>query len=125
MKIVTIIARILLGAGMVVFGLNKFLNFMPPPEGLPAPALNFLGALIGSGYLFQVIAVVEIVCGALILLGFLVPLALTVLAPVTINIVLFHVFLAPTGVAPGLVFLGLNLFLLIAYKSRFDGLLKA
>lgn len=124
MKIVTIIARILLGAGMLTFGLNKFLNFMPIPE-LPTPAANFLGALISSGYLFNVIAIVEIICGALILLGAFVPLALTILAPITINIVLFHAILAPAGVVPGLVFLVLNFFLFFAYKSRFDGVLKA
>ena len=36
MKIVTIIARVLLGLMFVVFGLNIFLHFIPMPEQKPS-----------------------------------------------------------------------------------------
>src|SRR5215510_15008518 len=98
MKILIIIARSLLGLIFVVFGLNAFLHFipMPPPEGL---AGDFMKALFASGY-FYVVAVPQIVGGALCLAGRFVALGLTLLAPVLVNILLFHIFLQSTGWQP-------------------------
>src|SRR5712675_1998237 len=101
MKIVTIIARSLLGLLFVVFGLNAFLQFipMPPPKGLLG---DFTKALFVSHY-FYVVAVLQIAGGALCLLGRFVPLGLTLLGPVIVNILLFHLFLAPEGLPLALV----------------------
>ena len=52
--------RILLGLMVLIFGLNKFLQFMPMPP-LPEAADEFMGALVNSGYLMVLVAVVEIV----------------------------------------------------------------
>src|SRR5213076_1498595 len=95
MKIITIIARSLLGLIFVVFGLNAFLHFipMPPPEG---QAGAFSGAMFQSGY-FYVVAVLQILGGLLLLSGLFAPLGLTLLGPVIVNILLFHIFLAPGG----------------------------
>ena len=95
MKIATQIARYLLGLIFLVFGLNGFLHFipMPPPEGLAA---QFFGALYASGYL-TVIMLLQVVGGAILLTGVYVPLALTILGPVIVNILLFHICMAPAG----------------------------
>src|SRR3989442_9635299 len=96
MKIVTLIARILLGLVFVVFGLNGFLSFLntgPAPTGL---AGQFLGALILSHY-YWVVAALQIAGGALLLVNRFVPLALVLLGPVIVNIICFHVFMNPSG----------------------------
>ena len=96
MKIVALIARLLLGLIFVVFGLNGFLNFLnmgPMPTGL---AGQFIGALFVSHYLW-VIAALQIVGGALLLVNRFVPLALVLLGPIIVNIICYHVFLNPSG----------------------------
>lgn len=120
----TLVARLLLGLIFTVFGLNGFLQFLPPPE-LPEPAGAFMGALAETGYFMVFLKLTETTCGILLLVGRFVPLALTVLAPVVLNIVLFHLFLAPApaAMAPGLLALALGLYLAWAYRSSFRGVL--
>jgi putative oxidoreductase len=96
MKIVTLIARLLLGLIFFVLGLNGFLNFLsmgPMPTGL---AGQFIGALVLSHY-FWVVAALQVAGGALLLVNRYVPLALVLLGPVIVNIILYHVFLNPSG----------------------------
>lgn len=120
MKIATIIARILLGLIFVVFGLNGFLHFIPMPPPAGEAARQFGTALATTGY-FQVIFLLQIVGGALVLLGW-VPLGLTILCPVIVNIVLFHVFMSP-GLALPVVVCLLALFLIWRYWKNFAGIL--
>jgi putative oxidoreductase len=97
MKIVILIARLLLGLIFLVMGLNGFLNFLnmgPMPTGL---AGQFIGALFQSHY-FYVVAALQILGGALLLLNRFVPLALVLLGPVIVNILLYHLFLNPAGI---------------------------
>ncbi len=121
MKILTIIARSLLGLIFVVFGSNAFLHFipMPPPQGL---AGDFMKALFASHY-FYVVAVLQIAGGALCLLGRFVPLGLTLLGPVIVNILLFHIFLEPAGLPLAVVASALALFLVWANRQAFGGLI--
>lgn len=119
-----LIARILLGLIFFVFGLNGFLGFLPQPE-LPEPASAFFGALFATGYFIPLLKGTEVVCGLLLLIGRFVPLALTILAPVVLNIVLFHVVLAPSGSAVGIVCLILGIFLAWCYRDSFRGVLAA
>nr|AIA10596.1 unknown Function [uncultured bacterium] len=96
MKIVTLVARLLLGLICLVFGLNGFLNFIkmgPLPPGL---AGQFVVALALSHY-FWVVAALQIAGGALLLVNRFVPLALVLLGPVIVNIILYHLFLNPSG----------------------------
>jgi uncharacterized membrane protein YphA (DoxX/SURF4 family) len=87
------VARVLLGLVFVVFGLNGFLHFLPQPAP-PTRALGFVGGLASAGYFFPLLKGTEVLAGALLLAGF-VPIALTLLAPIVVNIVAFHAFLAP------------------------------
>jgi uncharacterized membrane protein YphA (DoxX/SURF4 family) len=117
-----VVARVLLGLPFLVFGLNAFLGFMPQPphEGVAA---TFLGGLAAAGYVFPLMKGVEVVAGALLLSGRLVPLALTLLAPITVNILAFHVFLEPAGAVMALALTGLQLYLAWAYRDAFRGVL--
>jgi hypothetical protein len=118
------VARLILGAGFTVFGLNGFLHFIPMPPPPPA-AGSFLGALIATGYLFPLIKGTEVVSGLLLLGNRYVPLALTLLAPVLVNIVAFHAFLAPAGLALPLVLLAAELYAAWSYRAAFAPMLAA
>lgn len=116
-------ARIVLGLVFFVFGLNGFFHFLPQPP-MSGPPAAFGGALLATGYMFPLIKATEVIGGALLLSGRLVPLALTVLAPVVVNIVAFHLFLAPSGIVLPLVIVALGVFLAWSYRSSFSGVLR-
>lgn len=125
-KLVPLIARILLGLPLVVFGLNCFLNFIPPPAGgLPEEAEAFAGALVRSGYMMPLIGLTQLIVGVLLLMNRFVPLALVLFAPFIVNSLAFHVFLEPSGLAPALVFLALHLTLAWYYRAAYRPLLTA
>jgi len=124
MKYVIVIVRVLLGLVFVVFGSNAFLKFMGPPPEMHGQAGAFMTALMSSGYIY-VIAVLQILGGLCLLLGArFVPLGLTLLGPVIVNIVLFHVFLEPTGMPIAIVISALALFLLWIYRFKFPAIFQ-
>ena len=124
MKIVTLIARLLLGLLFVVFGANGFLNFIPMKEMPTGLAGGFLAALAGTPY-FYVVAAIMVVTGVLFLVNRFVPLALTLLGPVVVNILLYHAFLHPKGFEPGAFAALLWLLLFYAHRSAFAGIFQA
>jgi uncharacterized membrane protein YphA (DoxX/SURF4 family) len=117
-------ARILLGLIFMVFGANGFLHFLPQPPAPPA-AMAFGGALAATGYMMPLIKGTEVLMGLLLLSGRLVPLALVVLAPVVVNIVGFHLFLAPAGLALPLVIVALGLYLAWNERTAYAPLFSA
>ena len=121
MKIVILIARLLLGLIFVVIGLNGFLNFLsmgPMPTGL---AGQFIGALFQSHYFF-VVAALQILGGALLLVNRFVPLALVLLGPVIVNILLYHLFLNPAGIALAIAVTVLWFIVFYAHRQYFSGI---
>lgn len=120
MKHATLVARILLGLVFLVFGLNFFLKFLPipPAEGRAAA---FMGALFTSGYL-AVVKVLEILGGALTISGRFTPLGLLILGPIVVNIALYDLYLAKAFNPAGALVAVLSLFLLVAYRRNFAGL---
>jgi uncharacterized membrane protein YphA (DoxX/SURF4 family) len=124
MKIVSVIARYLLGLLFTVFGLNGFLNFIPQPPPTNPLALQFFVA-IGSSHFAAFFFVVQLIGGLLLLSGFFVPLALTLLAAELYNILAFHLTLAPAGIAPALVASVLWVLVFMQYRSSFAGILVA
>lgn len=115
------IARILLGLIFFVFGLNGFLNFLPQPP-MPEAAGAFAGALAATGYMFPLIKGVEVLVGLMLLTNKFAPLALIILAPITVNIVLFHAVLAPAGLALPVIILLLHVYLASTYKAVYKPL---
>lgn len=112
------IARILLGLIYFVFGLNFFFHFIPGGAQPSGKAAAFLGGLFQTGYVFQLVKIIEITAGALLLIGRYVPLVLVVLMPISLNIFLFHSVLEPTGSALVLSSLILVLQLFLAWKYQ-------
>jgi uncharacterized membrane protein YphA (DoxX/SURF4 family) len=119
-----LVARILLGLVFFVFGLNGFFRFIPQPP-MSGPPADLMGAFFASHYLFPLIKGTEVVAGALLLSGRLIPFALTILAPVVVNIVAFHAFLAPSGLPIPIFVLALGVYLAWAYRESFRGVLDA
>jgi putative oxidoreductase len=123
MKIAVMIVRILLGLVFLVFGLNFFFHFIPQ-QPAPGDAGAIAGLMFQHGW-FTFYGVLQVVAGLLLLVGRFVPLALVLLAPIIVNILLFHLTLAPSGIGPGLLCAVLEIFLIYAYWPAFDSLLHS
>ena len=123
MKIATIIARSLLGLIFVVFGSNMFLHFIPMPPPPEGPAREFMTALFLSHYLY-VVGALQVVGGVLLFTGRWTPLGLALVGPVIVNILCFHLLMAPAGLPLAIVVSLLALFLLWRYREHFAGLVK-
>jgi putative oxidoreductase len=122
MKIASTIARYLLGLIFFVFGLNGFFHFIPMPMP-PGIAGQFMGAIFVSHF-YVVIFFVQTVSGLLLLIGRYVPLALALLAPVIVNILSFHAFMASDGFQLAVVAVILWLLVFVSVRHAFAGILQ-
>ena len=117
----TKIARIVLGLLLLVFGANKFLHFIPmdAPTGSAGEFMNSLGA---TGYIFPVVGILEVMIGAMLLLKKWVAFALILLAPISINILLFHMFLDIPGISIALLIVVINTILIYKHWQQYKPL---
>lgn len=123
MKIAALICRILLGLIFVVFGANGLHPFLPTPALQPGLARDYVMALFQSHY-SMVIFGAQLIGGLLLLVNRYVPLALTILGPVIINIVCFHLFMDPSGL-PRAAFVTILWFVLFyQYRGSFAGIFE-
>jgi putative oxidoreductase len=120
MKTLVLISRILLGLIFLVFGLNGFLHFIPAPMPTGV-AGQFFGALFVSHYLAAIFAL-QLVAGVLLLANRFVVLAIAILAPILVNIALFHACMAPAGFAPAVIAVALWSVLFIRERAAFSPL---
>jgi len=128
-RYVTQIARLLFGLAFTVFGLNAVLMafgkaFMPAPKEMPQAAASFFEALTNTRYMLPLIGGTQLLSGLMILTGIFTPLGLTLLAPVVVNIVLYHHYVDRSGLGIAYVVLALELFLAYAYGPAFAGVLS-
>ena len=123
MRTASVIAQYLAGVIFLVFGLNGFLNFipLPPPGGI---AGQFMGALYASHYLVVIFAF-QIIAAVLLLLNRYVPLAVAVLAPVIVNILVFHALMAPSGFPPAVFVAVLWVVIFVSVRPAFAGLFQS
>jgi putative oxidoreductase len=121
MKIVSMIARLLLGVIFLVFGLNLFLHFLPMGPMPAGPAGQFFGALAVSHYIYA-IAVFQVVPAILLLVNRYVPLGLVLLAPVIVNICLIHILMAPSGLPMAALVTVLWILVALRVRSAFSGI---
>ena len=119
---VFMVLRIIFGLLLIMFGSNKFFQFMPMGE-LPEAAGNFFGALMSTKTL-MLVAIVEILAGLALIINKYGALMMLILMSVSVNAVLFHATLAPDGIVPGIVLLVLNVVMLYGYKDKYKDLLN-
>jgi putative oxidoreductase len=124
MKITSIVARYLLGLIFTVFGLNGFLNFIHQPPPANPLAMQFFVAVSVSHFAAFFFAL-QVLGGLLLLSGYFVPLALTVLAGELYNILAFHVTLSPATIAPALVASVLWILVFLQYRESFKSIFSA
>jgi uncharacterized membrane protein YphA (DoxX/SURF4 family) len=114
-------ARLLLGLGFLIFGINGFLQFMPNPPVTPE-AGALLGAFAATGYFFPMIKVLEMVVGVLLLANLLAPFAVVLVTPILIGITTIHLFLNPAGLPMMIILHLLHGFLVFSYKGYYTTL---
>ena len=119
MRWLALVGRIVVGGGFLFAGLAYFLMKMPPPEGLPEPAVHMMGAIGPTGYLTAV-KVLEVVGGLLVLSGRFAPAGLVLVTPVAVNIALWDVCLLGKP-GPGVVLAVLCFALVAYYWKHFAG----
>ena len=124
MKIASISARYLLGLIFTVIALNGFLNFLHQPPPTNPLAIQFLVSVSESHFAAFFFAI-QLLGGLLLLSGYFVPLALTLLAGELYNILAFHLTLAPASIAPALVASVLWVLVFLQYRESFKGIFNA
>ena len=117
------ITRVLLALILVIFGLNKFFNFLPMPP-MPEAAQGFMGALIETVYLMLFVAIIEIILDIFLLLNRYSTLILILIFPVLLNAFLFHLFLDLKGIGGALLTISLNIFLIVRSFDKYKILLS-
>jgi uncharacterized membrane protein YphA (DoxX/SURF4 family) len=118
------VARVLMGLIFLIMGLNGFFNFLPRPATMPEGAVAFGTALMHTGYMIPLLAGTQVVVAVLLLSNRFVPLALAVIAPVLVNIVGFHTFLAPAGIGVAVVVVALELYLAWQHRAAYRPMLR-
>lgn len=117
----TQIVRILLGIILIVFGVNKMYSFIPLPQP-PQAAADFMSSLADTGYILTVVAIFEILIGLMLIFRIWVPFALLLLVPISVNILLFHIFLDIPAIGTALLVVVLNAILLYKHRVKYKPL---
>lgn len=121
-KLLTI-ARVLLGLIMLLSGVAGLFNLIPMPPDLPERMVTFNTGLAASVYFFPLLKITEIVCGLALIIGWFVPLALVILAPIILNIFMVHAIMAPSGL-PVAIILGLLMIYLSFFAKPYSNTIK-
>ncbi len=124
MKIATIAARVILGLPFFIFGINYFFPFAPHPE-LHGAAVDYMTGLTKAGYFWPILRSLEILIGAALISGYFVPLALGILAPINLQILLFHLALEPQNVPMAIILALLQAFLIYRYWGYYKQIFVA
>jgi len=125
MKIAVLIARILLGLIYLIFGLDYFLHFIPYQPVHTGAAGAFIAGLKGTGYFYPMLKVIQIAGGISLIFNRYAPFSAVVLFPVSLNVLLFHTVLVPSGALMGITLIVPNLFLGYAYRKYYSSMFIA
>ena len=120
-KIATTVARVILGLPFLIFGINYFFPFAPHPE-LHGAAIDYMTGLTKAGYFWPLLRSLEILIGIALISGYFVPLALAILAPINLQILIFHLALEPQNVPMAVILALLQAFLIYRYWSYYKSI---
>lgn len=124
MKIAVIIVRVLMGLLYLFASIVVLFKIAPQPE-LTGTTKIFMDGVNASGYLLPLIKITELICGISFVTGYFVPLATIVIAPITLNILLFHIFVDTAGLPVAIFLLLANLFVAFANIEKYQPILEA
>ncbi|MBL7969720.1 MAG: hypothetical protein JNK09_22150 [Prolixibacteraceae bacterium] len=124
MKIAAIVVRVLMGLIFAFSAIVVLFKLVPQPE-LTGEIKTFMDGVNATGYMMTTIKVIELVCAAAFLSGRFVPLAAVVIFPININILLFHITLAPEGLLVAVLLMIGNLFLAWYYRDKYKPLFES
>jgi hypothetical protein len=125
MRTTALISRLLLGFLYLVFGLDYFLHFIPYQPLHTGKAGAFIAGLKGTGYFYPMQKVIQIAGGLSLLTNRYAPFFAVVLFPISLNVLLFHTLLVPSGWLMGVFLMVPNLLLGYAYRKYYNGLFVA
>jgi putative oxidoreductase len=125
MKITVLISRILLGFIYLVFGLDYFLHFIPYQPLHTGKTGAFIAGLKGIGYFYPMIKVIQITGGLSLLFNRYAPFFAVVLFPISLNVLLFHTILVPSGWLMGVTLIVPNLLLGYGYRKYYSRMFTA
>lgn len=125
MKITVLISRLVLGFLYLVFGLDYFLHFIPYQPLHTGRTGALVAGLKGVGYIYPMMKVIQITAGLSLLLNLYAPFAAVVVFPISLNVLLFHTILVPSGWPMGVLLLGPNLLLGYGYRKYYRGMFTA
>lgn len=123
-KKILLVVGILFGLMFINSGLNKFLNYMPVPDDLPAEMVKLMTAFMTIGWLMPLVAIVEIIGGALFMIPKYRALGAIVILPIMVGIVLTHIFNAPSGLPIAIVLLVINVWVIIENRAKYLPMIK-
>ena len=123
-KTILFVVSLLFGLLFINSGLNKFFNYMPMPKDMPEHMMKLMGAIKDIGWLFPLVAVAEIVGGALFITNKFRALGAIIIFPVLIGILLTHILFAPSGLPLALVLLGIELWVIIENREKYLPMIK-
>ncbi len=124
MKIAAIIVRVLMGLMFAFSAIVVLFKLVPQPE-MTGDIKTFMDGVNATGYMMTTIKVIELICAAAFLSGRFVPLAAVVIFPININILLFHVTIAPEGLLIAILLMAGNLFLAWYYRDKYKPLFES
>lgn len=121
---VLFVLSLLFGLAFINSGLNKFFYYMPVPENLPEKVEITMEAFNSIGWVYPLVAVVEIIGGILIIPKKTRALGAIVILPVMTGIIVHHITVAPSGIAIPLVLFAILIWVLIDNRKRYLAMIQ-
>lgn len=118
------VVSLLFGLMFINAGLNKFFNYMPMPDDMPDNMVKLMAAFTTIVWLMPLVAVVEIIGGILIMIPRFRALEAIMVLPITVGILLTHIFNEPSGLPIALAFFVANIWLLFENREKYMPLMK-
>jgi uncharacterized membrane protein YphA (DoxX/SURF4 family) len=110
---------LLSGLMFINAGLNKFFNYMPPPDDMPEDVMKMFTGMMAITWLMPLIAVAEIVGGILFIIPKYRALGALILLPVMVGIVLTHLMVAPEGLPVALILFAINIWVIVENREKY------
>ncbi|MHA4894365.1 DoxX family membrane protein [Pedobacter sp. PWIIR3] len=118
------VVSLLFGLMMINAGLNKFFNYMPMPEKMPAELMKAMTAFMQIGWLMPLTGLVEVIGGILFIIPKTRALGAIVIFPIVIGILCTNTITDRSGLPIALVMLAINLWVLVENRRKYLPMLE-